>query len=164
MAITTTKELLKHELEGIYFAEGEFLHELKEQAAQAEDEELKEIFRSHAEETKRQRERLEEVFTCLGEIPKERPSEAAEGLLEDREEFVHEERPNRVVQELFDIWAAMKAEHLEIISYEGMAEMAAALELEREEELLRENLNEEKEMLLKLQVFSHKHQVAKLAA
>lgn len=137
--MSTLRETLISQLEDAYDAEKQIIKALPKMIKAAENEELKEAFETHLEETERQVERLDEVFEMLGEKPKAKKCKAMQGLLKEGEEIISEDEGDAAL-----ICAAQKVEHYEIATYGSLASWARLLEQEDAADLLEEILDEEK--------------------
>ena len=73
--IASLHELLLFELKDLYDAEHRITKALPKMAKAASDEQLKQAFEQHLEETNGQIEKLERVFSLLGEEPKKKTCE-----------------------------------------------------------------------------------------
>jgi ferritin-like metal-binding protein YciE len=133
------RETFIDELKDLYDAEKQLLKALPKLAKAAEDENLKEAFESHLQETQEHVSRLEKVFRAFGEEPRGKKCKAMQGLLEEGSELIEEEAGDAAL-----ICAAQKVEHYEIASYGSLAAWSKLLEESDAEELLRETLTEER--------------------
>jgi ferritin-like metal-binding protein YciE len=135
-------EVMLDELRDLYSAENQLVKALPKLAKAAEDEELKEAFSNHLEETKGHVERLKQIFTLLEEKPTGKHCNGMEGLIEEGKEAVDEKEEG----EAYDIGligAAARVEHYEIAGYTAVIAMANGLGLEEVVGHLEETLNEE---------------------
>jgi len=142
MKLESLHELLVHELRDLYSAENQLLESLPEVAAAATSQELKAAFQLHLEETKRQVQRLEEVFRELDESAGDEECMGMQGLIEEGSELI-EEDADPTVKDAGLIVAAQKVEHYEIAAYGSCCVFAETLGLERVKQLLKETLAEE---------------------
>jgi ferritin-like metal-binding protein YciE len=106
--------------------------------------ELKEAFASHLLETHGHVERLEEVFELLGEKPQAKKCDAMDGIIKEGESIVEETKDGTSTRDVGLILAGQKAEHYEISTYGGLAQLARNLGHDDIAEILKETLNEEK--------------------
>jgi ferritin-like metal-binding protein YciE len=118
------------------------LPELRDEALHGD---VKSAFRDHEAETKEQIKRLNEAFRLLGEKPEETTCYGTEGLKREHE-ALHEENPSPEILEMANLMGAAKTEHYEIASYTGLVQMARDLGEREVADLLKQNLDEEKEM------------------
>jgi ferritin-like metal-binding protein YciE len=143
MAIKTVQDLFLDSLRDIYYAEKQILKALPKMAKKASHEELKSAFESHAEETRGQIERIEQVFEGLDVGKRAKRCEAMEGLLEEAREHM-EEIEDKAVLDVGMTVNAQKVEHYEIASYGSLIALAKQLGHKDAASLLAQNLEEEK--------------------
>jgi len=137
--MSALRETFLNELADLYDAEKQLLKALPKMAKAASEEELKEAFESHLEETQKHVERLEQVFDIFEEPAKGKKCKAMQGLVAEGEELIKEDEGDAAL-----ICAAQKVEHYEIASYGSLCAWARILEEEQAAELLEETLDEEK--------------------
>jgi ferritin-like metal-binding protein YciE len=126
-------------------AEHIVLNMLGDMAEQTDNAEAKKAAQDHQKETEQQIRNLEKVFDMLGEKPEETTCHAAEGLKKELDSL-KEEKPVGNVKELGLLAGAGKTEHYEIASYVMLEAMAKNLGETEIAALLKENLDQEKEM------------------
>lgn len=149
----TPRELFIHELSDIMSAEHIIAKLLPELAQEAQHPEVKSALQDHESETKEQIRRLEQVFKALGEQPEETTCEAAEGLRKEHESL-HEENPSPEILEMANLMGAAKTEHYEIATYTALVQMARDLGEREVADLLKQNLDGEKEMERRVKALS----------
>jgi ferritin-like metal-binding protein YciE len=137
------RELLIEEMRDLYDAEKQLVKALPKMAKASTDEDLKQCFEKHLEETKGQVSRLEQAFELLGEKAKSKPCAAMKGLIEEAQETMQEVDEGPLLDSAM-ICAAQKVEHYEIAGYGTLSAWAKALDLDEVGELLEETLEEEK--------------------
>ena len=81
MAEKNLKDLLLHTLKDVYFAEHEILKALPEMAKAAGSDKLRQAFETHRSQTEQQVQRLNDVFSLLGEKPEGVPCEAIQSRI-----------------------------------------------------------------------------------
>jgi ferritin-like metal-binding protein YciE len=145
------RELFLHELGDLLYVEKTLIKALPKLAEEATDEELREGFESHLEETKQHAANLEEVFEAIGEKPKAEKCPGIDGIKSEHDEFMKEESPSPEVSDLFLTGAGSRAEHYEIAAYTGLITMAQAMGETSAAALLQENLKQEQAALAKLE-------------
>jgi ferritin-like metal-binding protein YciE len=145
------RELLLHELGDLLYAEKVLIKALPKLAAEATDDELREGFEAHLEETRQHAANLELVFESIGEKPKAEKCPGIEGIKTEHDEFIEDENPSPEVRDLFLTGAGARAEHYEIAAYEGIITMAQAMGESEAVSLLQANLKQEKAALAKLE-------------
>ncbi|HEU5041451.1 MAG TPA: ferritin-like domain-containing protein, partial [Gemmatimonadales bacterium] len=114
--LSSLDDLLVHELQDIYHAEGQTLKALPRMAKAATHAELKRAFDEHRIQTERQVQRLEQVFALLGHPVKGRKCEGMAGLLEEGKKVMAQDADPSVLDAAL-IAAAQKVEHYEIAAY-----------------------------------------------
>lgn len=137
------QDLFELELKDIYSAEKQLTKALPKMAKAATNDELKEAFESHLEETNGQIERLDKIFKQL-EISAARVEKckAMEGLIEEGEDIMEEGLEPDVLNAAL-ICAAQRVEHYEIAAYGCARTFAQQLGHEDIAHLLQESLDEE---------------------
>lgn len=143
-SINSLQELLVDELKDLYSAEKQLVKALPKMAKAAANEELKQGFLDHLEETKGHVERLEQAFSQLGVPAKAKTCKAMEGLIEEGKEAIELEGPD-AVRDACLIGAAQRVEHYEIAAYGTARALAEVLEQDEVVDLLQETLDEEGE-------------------
>ncbi len=144
--MTEMKELLKHELGDLLYAERRFLTATRKMSREVQDEVIRERLERHVEETQGQIERLERAFAAMGEKAKAEKCEAAIGLREEHDSFRSEEEPSKEILEAFDLGSGLRVEHYEIAAYRSAIAVARVLGEEEVVSILQESLSEEEEM------------------
>ena len=142
-------DLFEFKLLGMYAAEKRNLDVLDDAASEAKEPRLRDAFKAHREETRRQVERLETAFDTLGSRPRSVDASVVEGLVEEKRRFLAED-PTPEVMDVFNVGAAIKMEHVEIAAYENLITLAEQLGVSDVVEPLRQNLQEEQATLDKL--------------
>jgi ferritin-like metal-binding protein YciE len=140
--LASLDDLLVHELQDIYHAEGQILKALPKLAKAASSPELTSAFEEHRRQTRGQVERLEQVFTLLGRPARGRKCEGMAGLLAEGKSTM-EQDTEPAVRDAALIAAAQKVEHYEIAAYGCLCTYAETLGYEQVHELLGQNLDEE---------------------
>jgi ferritin-like metal-binding protein YciE len=166
MAAKNMQDLLIEELRDIYHAEKQLTRALPKMARAASNEQLKQAFTQHLEETQGQIERLEQVFEKLDTRTRGKHCHAMEGLIEEAKEIME----MGLEPELLDvalIAAAQKVEHYEIAGYGTLVALAQASGFSEAAQLLQETLDEEKktdQLLNKLAISDVNKKAMKAAA
>ena len=143
MSGNNLREALVDEIRDLYNAEKQLTKALPKLAKGATNEELREAFESHLEETENQVTRLERVFELLDEKPRGKHCAGMAGIIEEGSEKLQEDAEDSVMDAML-IAAAQRAEHYEIGSYGTAIAWAEALGLTEVAEILGETLAEEK--------------------
>jgi ferritin-like metal-binding protein YciE len=134
--------LFLHQLKDTYFAEQQILKALPKMAQAAKSDDLRGAFGVHLEETRKQVERLEQVFKILGEKPQGVECKAILGIIAEGDEVVEEFEGGSALDAGL-IAAAQAVEHYEITRYGTMLAWAKQLGLSEVEELIKATLVEE---------------------
>ena len=140
--LASLDDLLVHELQDIYHAEGQILKALPRMAKAATHPELKAAFEEHRQQTEHQVRRLEQAFKLLGVPAKGKKCEGMAGLLEEGKKMMEEDAEAAVMDAAL-IAAAQKVEHYEIASYGCVCTYAEMLGYDQVHDLLGQNLDEE---------------------
>ena len=138
-------DFFKDELKDIYWAEKHLVKTLPKMQKAATNEELKNAFAEHLEQTKVHVSRLEEVFGLVGEKAQAKKCEAMEGLTKEGESIIEDTEKGTSTRDVGLILAAQKVEHYEIATYGGLAQLAQTLGLNEVADLLGTTLDEEKD-------------------
>jgi len=136
------ESVLIEELKDLYSAENQLVKALPKMAKGASNQELKDLFTEHLEETKGQVERLKQIFEQLGEKPTGKHCKGMEGLVEEGKEQLESDEEG-ATKDVCIAGAALRVEHYEIAGYTAAIAIAKTLGQEEIVELLTENLNEE---------------------
>lgn len=138
------QKLLMHELSDIYDAETQIVKALPKLIQNASSSQLQLAFKEHLTVTKRQIERLNEVFETLGEKREETKCKGMAGLIAEGDEIL-KEGFEESTQDAGLIGAAQRVEHYEIAAYGTARTLAQTLGNNDVAQLLAESLEEEKE-------------------
>ncbi len=157
--VKSSKETLADILEGmlkdIYWAEKHLTKALPKMAKAAFNQELKDAFESHLEQTKLHVTRIEECFEIIGKKAVAKKCEAMEGLVKEGAETIEDHEAGNA-RDAALIAAAQKVEHYEISAYGTMRTMATVLDLTQCAALLEETKDEEAETDLGLTALAEK--------
>ncbi|HEV8177085.1 MAG TPA: ferritin-like domain-containing protein [Gemmatimonadales bacterium] len=140
--LASLDDLLVHELQDIYHAEGQILKALPKMVKAATHPGLKQAFEDHRRQTEGQVRRLEQAFKLLGVPARGKKCEGMAGLLEEGKKMMEEDADPAVMDAAL-IGAAQKVEHYEIASYGCVCTYAEMLGYEQVHDLLGQNLEEE---------------------
>lgn len=146
MEASEMRELLKHELGDLLYAEQLILKMLGTLSREVKNPEMLERVREHVGETEEQIERLRRAFESIGEKAKAERCDAAIGLKEEHDSFKKEEKPSKALLEAFDLGSSLRVEHYEIAGYRSAIAVATALGERECVALLSESLREEEAM------------------
>ena len=142
--LNSLDDLLVHELQDIYNAEGQIVAALPKMIKAATHPQLQSAFEHHLEQTENQIQRLEQVFKLLGVPAKGTKCDAMAGILQEGKKTMEQDAAPDILDAAL-IGAAQKVEHYEIASYGCVATYAEMLGYEQIHQLLGETLNEEED-------------------
>jgi ferritin-like metal-binding protein YciE len=137
-------EFFHDELKDIYWAEKKLVTTLPRLQKAATSPALKSAFLEHHTVTRGHVTRLEKVFSLLGKKPQAKKCEAMAGLVKEGESIIEETEKGSSTRDVGLILAAQKAEHYEIATYGGLADLANNLGLSNVAKLLHATLEDEK--------------------
>jgi ferritin-like metal-binding protein YciE len=135
-------ELFLEELADVYNAEQQITKALPKMAKAAESEELRQAFEEHLQQTQEQISRLDQVFESLGESMKRKTCKGMQGLLEEGNEVMQEQKGSPAIDAAL-IAAAQKVEHYEIATYGTLCAWAEQMGHQEALDLLKQNIDEE---------------------
>jgi ferritin-like metal-binding protein YciE len=137
------RNLFEDGLRDIYYAEQKILYALSEMADAAKEEQSKNAFSLHREQTEGQIERLNQVFKMVGQEAKGKACPAIDGILKEGQEMLNEYGDSPALDAGL-IAAAQAVEHYEMARYGTLVTWASQLDLGEAADLLDETLQEEK--------------------
>lgn len=161
--IKSMDDLMLHELQDIYYAENQIIKALPKLVDKATNRDLKQALTNHLGETKKQVERLDQVFQKLGQKPKGVDCPAIDGLIKEANEVMSEVEDKKVLDAAI-VASAQAVEHYEIARYGTVIAWAEELGHEEIVRFLNTNLNEEKAANTKLNSVALRKGVNKKAA
>lgn len=138
------QDLYLEQLRDLHSAEEQILKALPKMIAKTSHKELKSALQEHERITERQVDRLQQIFSELGEKPTGHKCKGMEGLIAEGEEVLKEFEDKDVLDAAI-IASAQRVEHYEISGYGTARTFAAMLGFDRQADLLQETLNEEGE-------------------
>ena len=142
-AVKSGGELILTFMQDVYYAERQILKALPKMAKAARNQQLKDAFVQHREETQGQVERLQRAFEALGKRARGQTCEAINGLIEETEEII-EEFAEGDVRDAGLIACAQAVEHYEMARYGALIAWAKAAGQQEVVQLMEETLAEEK--------------------
>ena len=152
MPMKSPHEFFVHEMQDLLGAEQLVLKTLPKLIESAGDKDVKAALKEHEAETKQQVKNLEECFKLLGEKAEAVGCKGMQGIVAERDEFL-KEKPSPEILQVFDLGAAAKAEHYEIVSYTGLVDKAKLMGQTEVAKLLQENLKQEEAMAKAIEKF-----------
>ncbi len=150
MPIQNTQEKFVFTLGEAFSAENQLLQGYEQMLGQVTDEQLRSGIQTHVDQTREQIQNLEQIFTTLGQEPREERNETASGLFADAQRCISE-ADNAEIRDCLIAEAGMKIEHFEKASYLGLVTGAQLMGQTEAVNLLRENLQQEEQMAQQLQ-------------
>ena len=141
MQLQTLRDLFEHEISDLYDAEKQLVGALPKMAAAATNDELREAFQHHLEETRDHVLRLEDIRGQLALTTVDQ-CKGMRGLIQEGEEVIAA-GGSPAVKDAALISAAQRVEHYEIAAYGTARTLADELDLDEAEDLLDQTLDEE---------------------
>ena len=142
MNLSSLQDVFKEQVEDLYSAETQLVEALPKMASAANNDQLKQAFEQHLEETRGHVQRLQQVFGDAGISSPSEYCKGMEGLIKEGEEIVTAEGdPNAKDAAL--IAAAQRVEHYEIAAYGTARTLADELGFDDAKDLLDQTLDEE---------------------
>lgn len=138
------QKLLVEELGDLYDAEQQIVKALPKLIQESSSPELQRALKEHLSVTQQQVQRLEEMFSELGESQHRKKCKGMAGLIAEGEDLLREDF-EETTKDAGIIGAAQKVEHYEIAAYGTARTLAQTIGNSRVAELLQETLDEEKE-------------------
>jgi ferritin-like metal-binding protein YciE len=144
MPIASTQDLFLHEHREVYDAEHRFIEGQQEMIEHATDQSLKSAIQEHLEQTRQHAVNVERVLEELGEEARRETNAAAQGLVSEAQEGIHETQSDALCDYAI-VSAVIKVEHFEMGTYRGLVTGARLMGQTEIERLLSENLRQEVE-------------------
>ena len=164
MKLESLQELFVKQLQDLYSVEQQILKALPKMAEKSASTELRSAFRLHEEQTRRQAQRLDQIFDELPRVDREdKKSRGMEGIIKDGEEIVKADAEPEV-RDAGMIAAAQRVEHYEISGYGTARTYAQLIGRTNWARLLQQSLDEEKETDQKLNAIAEHINVEAKAA
>lgn len=144
------EDLYVHQLRDLYSAENQIIEALPKMKKKATNPQLQRAFEVHLEETRNQKERLQQIFNRLEISPGGQTCKAVKGLINEAEDFMSDAKKlfgsdsPTTVMDAGLIAEAQRIEHYEISAYGTVATYAETLEQHGDHQLLSTTLQEEK--------------------
>ena len=140
--ITNLEQLYFDQLRDLYSAETQLIAALPEMAGHASDTELRDAFNHHLQETRDQKQRLQEICGRHGIAPEGEECDAMRGLVKEAGKHVTATTPGSVRDAVL-IASANRVEHYEIAAYGVAKAFAECLGYDADVKLLKQSLEEE---------------------
>jgi ferritin-like metal-binding protein YciE len=139
----------------MYDAEQKLAQILPTLAQESQEQQVKDAFLQHQQETLQHVRNLEQCFQILGRPPIPVENHGVIGLKQDHDAFL-QQGPSAMVLTMFDISAGSKSEYLEMASYAALIEAGTALGQTQCVDLFRQNLQQEEAAAKKLATLAQK--------
>lgn len=149
MKLASLQDLFVDELRDLYSAETQLVKALPRIADEATSSDLRTAIQEHLVQTRGHVERLDRIFTAMGEKREGNTCKGMVGLLEEGEEFLREDA-TPTVRDAGLISKAQRVEHYEIAGYGTVRTYAEQLGNHEAAHLLAQTLAEEKQANHKL--------------
>lgn len=137
-------EFFVEQLQDIYWGEKKLVKKLHKFSDAATSIQLKEALDNHLTQTRIHVDRLEKVFSLVGEQADTKKCPALSGIIEEAEDIIDDTDEGSAQRDVGIIFAAQKAEHYEMATYGGLAQLAKTLGYMEAKDLLGQTLQEEK--------------------
>ena len=144
MDLNSLKDLFIDELRDLYSAEEQITEALPQLIKKTTHPELKSALEEHLEVTRSQVQRLEQIFSRLGEKPTGEICKGMKGLLKEGDDMSTRDGDKSVIDAAI-ISSAQRVEHYEIAGYGTVRTYAELLGEHEFANLLQQTLDEEKE-------------------
>jgi ferritin-like metal-binding protein YciE len=141
MHLQTLRDLFEHEISDLYSAETQLVTALPKMAQAASNDELRNAFEQHLQETRDHVSRLDDIRGQIGSSMSE-TCEGMRGLIQEGEEIVSAVG-DPAVKDAALISAAQRVEHYEIAAYGTARTLADELDLGDAKDALDQTLDEE---------------------
>lgn len=142
-ATMTLHDLFLDELRDIYNAERQITKALPKMIKATSHDELRSALENHLEETEGQIERLDEIFSTLGEKARGKTCDGMAGIIEEGKKVL-EQKADDETKDAAVVAAAQRVEHYEIAAYGTLVAWANAMGHDDVASLLEASLEEEK--------------------
>jgi ferritin-like metal-binding protein YciE len=133
------------QLRDIYWAEKKLVKKMYKLSEATTSPQLRDALTNHTAQSRIHVDRLEKVFALIGEAADGKKCPAMSGIIEEGEDIVDDTDDGSAQRDVGIIFAAQKAEHYEIATYGGLAQLAKTLGYTEAKDLLGQTLQEEKQ-------------------
>src|SRR5262245_43785374 len=135
MLLQQLNDLFAEQVADLHSAETQLLVALPKMAGAASNDELKQAFQSHLEETRDHVRRLDDIIGQLGRPVPTEHCKGMQGLIKEGEEMVAAQG-DPTVRDAGLIAAAQRVEHYEIAAYGTARTLAGELDLDEAKDML----------------------------
>ncbi len=144
MKLENLEQLFLQELRDLYDAEDQITDALPKMIEAAHYPQLKNALQDHLNVTRKQIERLDQIFDILGEDASGQTCKGMKGVIKEGDEIISQGGDNATVDAGI-ISAAQRVEHYEMAGYGTVRTYAELLGQQQIANLLQQTLDEEKE-------------------
>ena len=149
MSIDNLQELFVEQLRDLYDGEDQIIETLPKLIDKANSPELKSALQEHLDITRRQKDRLEQIFNSLGQKASGETCKGMKGIISEGDSLVSDAN-DPSVRDASIIAAAQRVEHYEMAGYGTVRTYAEQLGKQSFATMLEQILQEEKDADLKL--------------
>jgi ferritin-like metal-binding protein YciE len=154
MAVQNPPSLFIYELCVLYDAEQQLVQMLPILAQECDNQEAKDAFLQHEQETRQHIRNIEQCFQMLGTQQTTCQNHTIEGLKQDHDMFTLQKPPQEALT-MFNLNSAYQSEYIEISSYNSLIDAANSLGLQQCVQLFQQNLQQEEAAARKLGSIIH---------
>jgi ferritin-like metal-binding protein YciE len=149
MQLQNPQELFHYDLCVMYNTEQQLTQILPTLAQEAQNDQAREAFLQHEQETRQHVRNIEQCFQIIGKQPMQTTEYAVAGLKQDHDTFLQQQPASNMLT-IFDIESAAKSEYLEMAAYHNLIASADLLGYQKCVPLLQQNLQQEEAAAQKL--------------
>lgn len=151
MALQNNQDLFHFDLSVLLSTERQLEQILGQMAQEVDDQQLKQAFQTHQQQTQQQAQRVQQCFQDLGQQPLNATDQTVAGIKTQHDNFLQYHSPSKDCLTLFNATSALIAEQYEIAKYQSIIQFANSMNHERIAGVLQQNLQEEQQTAQTLQ-------------
>ena len=144
MDVQNLRDLFEEQIKDLYSGETQILDALPDMIDAASDSDLRSALEEHLEETRKQKERLEQIAKDLDFKPTGHTCKGMKGIIAEGTELVEDDAKDDDVRDAAIIAAAQRVEHYEMAGYGTARTLARMLGEDGAAGILEKTLKEEK--------------------
>jgi ferritin-like metal-binding protein YciE len=153
-AIQSPRDLFYYDLCAMYDAEQKLVQVLPQLAQECQNNQARDAFTQHEQETRQHVRNLEQCFQILGSQPMALENPTINGLKQDHDAFVQQQPPREALT-MYDIDAGYQSEHIEMAAYYRLIDAAHSMGLQQCVQLFQQNLQQDEAEAKKLAIIAH---------
>jgi ferritin-like metal-binding protein YciE len=153
-AIQSPRDLFYYDLCTMYDAEQKLVQVLPQLAQECQNNQARDAFTQHEQETRQHVRNLEQCFQILGSQPMALENHTINGLKQDHDTFVQQQPPREALT-MYDIDAGYQSEHIEMAAYYRLIDAAHSMGLQQCVQLFQQNLQQDEAEAKKLAIIAH---------